>query len=152
MKKYIILFLLITCLLSYTFGDDRILLSSLTFEDQNLADFVYNSGCTYADELIELFAYNENISNLSGIENLTSLTYLYLHDNNISDISALSGLTNLTELHLGDNTITIGVATLVTLVNAYFIDFRGNSGIPAADLDTLETALGDEIVIRPDGS
>jgi hypothetical protein len=52
-------------------------------------------------------------------------------------------------LDLSSNNITTGVALLVTLTNAYMIDFGGNPGIPASDLDTLEAALGPGIVIRP---
>jgi hypothetical protein len=37
----------------------------------------------------------------------------------------------------------------VTLVNATQIGLANNTGIPIADLDTLEAALGPGIVIRP---
>ncbi|MCK5198694.1 MAG: hypothetical protein KAR21_10105 [Spirochaetales bacterium] len=64
-------------------------------------------------------------------------------------MSPIAALTNLDSLHLSTNSITTGVASLITLTNARVTDFTGNSSIPTADLDTLETALGSGIVIRP---
>ena len=57
-------------------------------------------------ELTELVAGNKNISSLSGIENLTALTWLYLSENQFSDLSPLSSLTTLTGLDLDDNQIS----------------------------------------------
>lgn len=41
------------------------------------------------EPITSLWGYGENISDLTGIENLTSLQYLNLSDNSISDISPL---------------------------------------------------------------
>jgi len=254
MKKtlYFVLFLIVTIALFGSIscsdssdgeGDDdtpgRILLSSLTFADPNLANCVYSSIYSYVDELRFLYAEDKNISSLSGIENLTYLStllisnnniadlsflsdlsylgtlnisnnnisdisdlasitslqnleivnnnitdisalssltnfgtlnlgynniidisalaglndldYLWLYNNNIIDVSPLAGLTNLINLILRDNNITDGIATLVNLTKADIIDLSGdgNSGIPSADFDTLEAALGVETIIRP---
>ena len=56
--------------------------------------------------LIELDAGEASITNLTGLEFATNLTYLYLFSNAISDISALARLANLNRLDLGDNKIS----------------------------------------------
>ena len=61
----------------------------------------------------------------------------------------LAALTELRILTVSHNSITTGVASLVTLTEATLIDFTANFGIPAAALDTLEAALGDAVVLRP---
>ena len=59
---------------------------------------------------------NMKITDISGIENFTNLTYLDLSSNSISNISVLAGLTNLTELDLGWNSIS-DISTLSELTN-----------------------------------
>ena len=56
--------------------------------------------------LTRLSARNANISNLTGLEGATNLTYLYLNSNAISDLSPVVGLTNLHTLLLEGNSIT----------------------------------------------
>ena len=67
--------------------------------------------------LTELTARNANISNLTGLETATNLTWLDLvneyneefllvNRNLVSDLSPLAGLTNLTWLFLNNNAIT----------------------------------------------
>ena len=68
------------------------------------------------EALTRLSARNSNISDLTGLEFATNLTYLHLggktvggtwvNNNSITDVSALAGLTNLTELYLYNNAIT----------------------------------------------
>ena len=55
--------------------------------------------------LTRLEADTRNISDLTGLEHATNLTYLDLTDNLITNVSALSGLTSLTELYLRSNSI-----------------------------------------------
>lgn len=81
-------------------------ISSIPFSDSNLATCVRDTGAIYASEIASLTCNGKNISNLSGIEYLTGLTYLSMFDNNISDASRLSSLTGLTYLSLGDNSIS----------------------------------------------
>ena len=68
--------------------------------------------------LIELDAGEASLTNLTGLEFATNLTYLYLFSNAISDISALARLTNLNRLDLGDNKISdiSAVAGLTNLI------------------------------------
>ncbi|MYE88096.1 leucine-rich repeat domain-containing protein [Candidatus Poribacteria bacterium] len=51
-------------------------------------------------ELTSLDARHANISNLTGLEGATKLTWLNLSYNYISDISAVSGLTNLASIKI----------------------------------------------------
>ena len=50
-------------------------------------------------------ARDRGITDLSGLEFATNLTFLNLLSNRIEDISPLGNLTQLTELHLGGNRI-----------------------------------------------
>ena len=56
--------------------------------------------------LTRLDAPNANISDLTGLEFATDLTWLTLGENQISDVSALSGLDKLKSLQLGYNMIS----------------------------------------------
>ena len=58
------------------------------------------------EALTELRASDEDITDLTGLEAATNLTWLHLGKNNISDISALAGLTQLTWLWLHNNSIS----------------------------------------------
>ena len=53
-----------------------------------------------------LHLHENQISDISPLQNLTSLTWLRLWVNQITDISPLQNLTSLTELHLGNNQIS----------------------------------------------
>ena len=50
--------------------------------------------------ITDLRAWEEGITDLTGIEHLSNLRFLGLSRNQISDLSPLSGLTELRELHL----------------------------------------------------
>jgi hypothetical protein len=56
--------------------------------------------------LITLNAEEAGISNLTGLEFATDLTWLYFAYNTITDVSALAGLTNLKELYLTGNLLS----------------------------------------------
>ena len=63
-----------------------------------------------------LRASDAGISDLTGIQCLTGLTYLRLESNNLSDISPLSGLVNLNSLIIRFNTIS-DISALAGLSN-----------------------------------
>ena len=70
--------------------------------------------------LTELHAGSSDISDLTGLEFATNLTWLNLQINTISDITAVEGLTNLTTLQFSVNAITditavVGLTNLATL-------------------------------------
>ena len=97
------------------------------------------SPITQADmaRLTTLYANDSNISDLTGLEHATNLTYLSLGDayvegeghvnsNSISNLSPLSRLTNLTHLTLNQNNIT-DISAVVGLTNLTWLDIGGNS-------------------------
>ena len=67
---------------------------------------------------------SNQISNLFGIENLINLEYLILHYNQISNLSGIENLVNLRFLHLYDNQISdiSGIENLVNLRFLYLYD------------------------------
>jgi Leucine-rich repeat (LRR) protein len=75
--------------------------------------------------LTSLDASSRNITDLSGLEYCTNLTYLCLDENQINDITQLSGLTSLTTLDLSTNQIS----DIEPLVN--------NPGLAAGDIVDL---------------
>ena len=66
------------------------------------------------------------ITNITGLEHATSLTWLDLQENNITDITPLSGLMNLTELDLGLNNIT-DIRLIAVMVNLEQLNLGGNT-------------------------
>ena len=66
-----------------------------------------------------------NISNLSGIEAATNLTWLVLNNNDLSDITPLSSLTNLTNLNLYNNDLS-DIAPLSGLTNLTWLRLSSN--------------------------
>ena len=90
-----------------------------------------------------LYAANENIRNLTGLETATNLRELGLEANFISDLSPISGLTNLTFLHLRNNSVS-NISPIARLTRLTFLHIGTNriSNIsPLAGLIKL-TALG----------
>ncbi len=88
-------------------------------------------------DLTHLHATNTNISDLTGLESATNLTYLSLGDayvegeghvnsNSISNLSPLARLTNLTALTLNQNNIT-DISAVVGLTNLTWLDIGGNN-------------------------
>ncbi|MDF7640052.1 leucine-rich repeat domain-containing protein [Bifidobacterium sp. ESL0784] len=55
--------------------------------------------------LSKLGLSSNNVSDISSLSDMTTLTQLWLHHNKISDVSSLAGLTGLTKLYLGSNSI-----------------------------------------------
>ncbi|MBU3101783.1 leucine-rich repeat domain-containing protein [Clostridium sp. DSM 17811] len=105
----------------------------VTFQDKNLERAVRDNinkpigdiMKSDVDKITELYASKYQITNLSGIENLSSLTILDLNGNQISNIDDLKGLTNLTSLVLLDNKIT-NIDALTGLTNLGFLDLSNN--------------------------
>jgi Leucine-rich repeat (LRR) protein len=77
------------------------------------------------DGLESLFAWQRNISDLTGLEYCTGLTDLDLPENHITDISPLAGLTNLWYLDLKENRIS-DISPLADLTNLTDLDLRRN--------------------------
>ena len=74
------------------------------------------TGLEYCTSLTYLNLWDNQISDISPLANLTNLTYLFLGYNQISDISPLANLTNLTSLFLHANSID-DISPLANLTN-----------------------------------
>ena len=134
---------------------DMASLTRLDAQNKGIRDL---TGLAYATDLTILNLGHEtgeddvvnsnNISDLSPLSNLTSLTVLYLYNNSISDISSLSKLTNLRWLDLSTNDISdISSLSKLTKLSRLWIDSNSIS-----DLNPLvaNTGLGngDRVDVR----
>ena len=86
-----------------TKGEMSALTGGLEAEDAGISDL---TGLEFATNLTWLSLGGNNISDLSPIAGLNNLTQLALEGNNISDLSPIAGLTKLTDLGLGGNNIS----------------------------------------------
>jgi len=88
------------------------------------------------DGLTSLGAILRGITDLSGLDHCTSLTWLALEFNQISDISPLSTLTNLTFIDLGFNQISV-ISPISSLTNLTELMLEGNQISDISPLSTL---------------
>ena len=99
-------------------------LTRLTARDAGVSDI---TGLEHATNLTYLdLSYNNAITDLSALSSLIKIQYLGLEKNNITDISELSGLTNLTHLLLSYNAIT-DVSALSGLTDLRMLLLQGNN-------------------------
>ena len=89
-----------------------------------------------------LYAEQQGISNIEGLEYATNLTGLTLYKNQISDISTLSGMTKMTLLFMGSNQIS-DIAAVSGLTNLDWLILSNNqiSDISALSEMTKMTEL-----------
>ena len=109
--------------------------------------------------LVHFLASASNISDLTGLEHATNLTWLWLGDNNIQDISVLEGLTQLTILWLYNNSISdisplventgIGNEDWVVLRGNFLNALSINTHIPALQSRGVNVEF-DNIIVRPE--
>ena len=88
--------------------------------------------------LTDLFAQNSDISDLTGLESATNLTFLglgselveaegrFINSNSVSDLSPLAGLTNLEFLVLDSNSVS-DISAVAGLTNLESLNLRDNS-------------------------
>ena len=88
----------------------------------------------------ETWSNSNDISDLTPLRNLISLTVLNLSGNSITDVSPLEGLTNLTVLLLDENSIT-DVSPLGNLTNLTILGLSFNPVQDASSIRELETRL-----------
>ena len=93
--------------------------------------------------LTRVEARNANISDLTGLEFATNLTFLWLENNNITDISPVTELTKLARLDFGNNFIAdiSPVAGLENLTSLWLWDNSISDISPVTGLTNL-TKLG----------
>ncbi len=105
----------------------------ITFNDYNLEQLVReminkSTGPIYVEDVASidfLFASNQRISDLTGLQYFTSLTYIDLSDNQIVDLSPLSQLLQIHTLNLTNNDIS-DLSPLINLDYLYQVSFNGN--------------------------
>ena len=114
---------------------EKLELYETKFENLNGIEKV--SKCTKLKELnLEDYNYNYNLENISGVENLTSLTTLRVGGRNLKDISNLSSLGNLEYLTLDKNKIT-DINSLSTLTNLKELNLSNNCITALKPLESL---------------
>ena len=100
------------------------------------------------EALTVFFAHDENITDLTGLEHATNLTWLWLGDNNISDISALAGLTQLTILMIENNSISdISVLEGLTQLTDLWIQYNSISDLSPL-VENIGLGNGDQVDVR----
>jgi hypothetical protein len=97
-------------------------LTTLSANEKEISDL---TGLQYATNLTWLELRRNQISDLSTLSGLTNLRGLYLWFNPISDLSTLSGLTNLGALYLEVNQIS-NISALSGLTNLEALDLSWN--------------------------
>ncbi len=88
---------------------------------------------TDLQSLTSFSAASRNITNLSGLEWATNLTWLALQQNAITNLTPVSGLSKLTSLNISENKMT-QLAALPTLTKLGYLYMGGNQ---IADLSPL---------------
>ena len=86
-------------------SQDRVAIEDIYFEDADFKKHILSEGASYADEVTNIFYMNKGLSSLVGLENFSNLLGLQIPDNNINDITPLQNLTKLTFLNLIYNSI-----------------------------------------------
>ena len=112
-------------------------LTALNAGDRGISDI---TGLEFATSLTFLLLHNNDISNLRPLTNLVNLTLLRLHGNQINDITPLANLTELTILLLSANNITdISPLANLTQLTTLVLDKNNITDIsPLANLINLE--------------
>ena len=97
-----------------------------------------------SSELSTLSCANAQISDLDRISFLGNLRFLDLGDNNITNITPLEELPLLGGLNLRNNQIK-DIGPLFNMPNLSSVNLEGNNGIACADLSLLNSRFGENI-------
>jgi len=108
-------------------------LTSLYAGDDGITDL---GGLEHATNLRSLELPDNNIHSISAISGLTNLRVLSLRSNAVSEIGALSGLTRLEELELFENEVS-DISALSGLVELQTVNLQRNSVSDLAPLSGL---------------
>ncbi|WP_307984605.1 leucine-rich repeat domain-containing protein [uncultured Lactococcus sp.] len=94
------------------------------------------TGLEYAKKLGVIWLRDNQISDVSPLQNLTSLQHLDLIRNQISDVSPLQNLTSLQSLYLNDNQIS-DVSSLQNLTSLQHLELSRNQISDVSSLQNL---------------
>ena len=124
---------------------EMVFLSELEAPNSNISDLTGLEVATNLTKLDlgavwtgEVYMNSNDISDLSPLSGLNSLTTLYLSNNSISDVAVLSNLTNLTNLDLSRNDIS-DVSALSGLNSLRWLFLDNNSISDVAALSGLNS-------------
>ena len=115
------------------------LLTSFSYGEETLPDVTDLTGLDHCTSLTWLQLYQNQISDLSPLSSLTSLTWLWLQFNEIIDLSPLSSLVNLEYLYIGSNQISdISPLSSLTSLTELWLEVNQISDIsPLSSLTSL---------------
>ncbi|WP_449622618.1 leucine-rich repeat domain-containing protein [Robertmurraya sp. Marseille-Q9965] len=105
------------------FSSDISLLKTLFADEEGIHSL---SGIEQAYGLTYLRLSNNNIQDVSSVEELNSLTILELTNNNITDLSSFSKLTKINSLLLDDNNIS-NLTPISNLIQLYSLNIKNNN-------------------------
>ena len=115
-------------------------MTTLTHFSQGHAKISNLTGLEGATNLTWLNLWGNNVSDISAVSGLTNLRRLYLWGNNVSDISAVSGLTNLRELNVDNNSIS-DISVVSGLTNLTWLNLGGNSILDISAISGLTNLI-----------
>ena len=92
------------------------------------------------EKVTELDLEDNQLTDVTGLENLTQLESLNLHFNQLTDVKGLVKLTQLTKLGLHDNKLT-DVKGLEKLTKLEVLALSGNPDLTKSQIDELQKVL-----------
>lgn len=104
-------------------------------------------GLENAEKLVEIYAAQCSLNDISALANSTKLDTVYLSDNKIEDISALSGMNEMRYLSLSDNDVK-SVAPLKDKTGLIYLLIDGNENV--TDWEELDGLANTSISGRPE--
>ena len=107
----------------------------LSANNQSISDL---TGLEHATSITWLRLERNSIVNITALKNLTALTQIHLVRNQIVDITPLKDLTALTQLGLGSNKIT-NIESLKNLTSLSYLDLQRNTGL--SDISPLKNLV-----------
>ena len=119
---------------------DLITVAQLFANDQSIANL---SGLEYCVNIDVILMWSNQVSDLSPLSNLVKMRVLQIGHNHISDISPLAGLVNLEQLHLHENYDITDISALAGMTKLSDVHLAGNniSSIAALAGKTAMTML-----------
>jgi Leucine-rich repeat (LRR) protein len=102
---------------------DLLPVAQLFANNQSIADI---SGLEYCINLDAILMWNNQASNLSPLANLTRMRVLQIGHNQIADIGPLAGLVNLEQLHLHENLLISDITALTAMTKLSDVHLGGN--------------------------
>lgn len=111
---------------------------NLHIKKKSSTEPIYKHELKYLTGRLDL--YSNNITDLTGLENLENITVLGLGNNNIEDITPIKNIVKLRQLYLNDNKIS-SVENLENLYNLEILSVANNKLSDVAPISSLKKML-----------